>query len=75
MVFRCVFGFMAFCMDQLQLDLQGRVAQKAGELGFRIDFCGHQVQKQDAQRADILGQRTGLCHDEDIFIGQHLSRR
>ena len=65
----------AFGMDQLQLHLQGGIAQKAGKLGLGFDLFRHQVQKQDAQRTDILCQRTCFCHDEDVFIGQHLCRR
>ena len=39
-----VLGGVGGGVDQLQMDLQGRIAQKSAELGFRDDFGGHQVQ-------------------------------
>lgn len=49
-----VLGGVGGGVDQLQMDLQGRIAQKPAELGFRDDFGGHQVQQQNFQRPDIL---------------------
>ena len=40
-----VLGSVGGGVDQLQMDLQGRIAQKSAELGFRDDFAGHQVQQ------------------------------
>ena len=43
MILRCVFGFVASGMNQLQLNLQGGIAQETGKLCFGIDFCRHEV--------------------------------
>ena len=40
--------------QQRQLDLQRRGPDEAGELVLGLDFFRHQVQKRDAQRADVL---------------------
>lgn len=61
---------MAGGVDKFQLYLQGRVAQQAGELGLGLDFGGHQVQHQNMQRPNVLGDGPGLAHDEDILAGQ-----
>ena len=42
-----VFGHVSGGGDQLQLDLQGRVAEQARELGLSLDLFGHQIQKQN----------------------------
>ena len=43
MILWCVFGFVASGMNQLQLNLQGGIAQETGKLCFGIDFCRHEV--------------------------------
>ena len=63
----CVFGDMAPGRDQFQFNLQRGVAQNPGQLGFCVDFSGHQVQKEDLQRPDVLGEGPGFRHDEDIL--------
>jgi hypothetical protein len=75
MLLGCVFGYMAAGGDQLQVDLQGRVSQNPGQLGLGVHLGGHQVQKQDLQRPDILGDGPGLGHDEDIFLCQRAGGR
>ena len=42
-----VLGHVAAGGDQLQLDLDGGVAQHPGQLGLGLDLGGHQVQQQD----------------------------
>ena len=66
---------MALHLEQLQLHLQGCVAQQPCQLGFGDDFGGHQVQKENLQRADFLRQGAALLHHEDILALQHLFRR
>ena len=55
-----ILGYMVPGGDELQLHLQGGVAQQAAELGFRGDLGGHQVQQQNFQRPDILGVMTKM---------------
>ena len=45
-----VFGHVAAGGDELQLNLQGRVAQHPGQLGLGVHLGGHQVQKKNMQR-------------------------
>ena len=53
---------------QFKVDLKGGIAQDTAQLGFRDDLGGHQIQKYDFQRTDMLCLRPGLLHNEDIFI-------
>ena len=69
-----VLRLMGGGLHQLQLHLQGGVAQKAGKLGLGGDLRGHEVQHQDLQRTDVLGHGAGFGHDEDVFIRQGLRR-
>ena len=71
MVGGSVFCRMGGGVHQLQMHLQGRIAQKAAELGFRDDLCGHQVQQQNFQRPDILRDGSRLGHHEDILLLQN----
>jgi len=50
----CIFGYMIGRRDQVQFNLERGIAQYAGKLRLRIDFSGHQIEKQDLQRTDIL---------------------
>ena len=68
-------GDVAAGSNQLQLHLQGRVGQQAAELGLRGDFCGHQVQQQNSQRPDVLGDGPPLRHDKDVLLFQRPCRR
>ena len=52
---------------------RGGVAQKAEQLGLRLDLGGHQVEDGDFQGADILSHGPLVGHDEDIFGLQHLN--
>ena len=63
-----VLGHMAPGGDELQLHLEGGIAQQAAQLGLGGDLGGHQVQKQDLQGPDVLGHGPVLGHDEDILL-------
>ena len=52
------------------LHLQRAVCQQAGQLGLCHDLGRHQVEDQDAQRADVLAHSALLMHDKDIFLLQ-----
>ena len=41
-----------------------------GQLGLCHDLGRHQVEDQDAQRADVLAHGALLMHDKDIFLLQ-----
>ena len=75
MLLRGILGPMAGHHHQLQMHLQGGVAQNSAQLGLGDDFCGHQVQQHNFQRADMLGLGPGLLHDENILVFQGLRRR
>ena len=51
-----------------QLHLQRAVGQQPGQLGLGDDLGRHQVQNQDAQRADILGVGALAVHDKDVLL-------
>ena len=70
-----VFGDVALHHQQLQLDLQRRVAQQARQLRLRRDLGGHEVEQQQTQRADLLRVGARLMHDEDVLALQHFPRR
>ena len=70
-----VFGLVGADGHELQMDLEGGVAQKSCELGLGDDFGGHQIQKDDLQGADVLGFRPGGAHDKDVFPLQHVRCR
>ena len=61
--------------DELQLDLDGRVAQHAGKLSLGLDLGGHQIHDEHAQGTDILCHGAGLGHEEYVFPVQDLCRR
>ena len=73
-IFGSVFRFVGVGVHQHQLHLQGRVAQQAAELCFRVDLGRHQVQQHDLQRTDVLRDGAGLGHHENIFFGQRFGR-
>ena len=63
-----VAGNMGARVHQFDLYLQRGIAQQAGKLCFRVDLCGHQVQDEQLQRADILRDGTRFGHHEDVFF-------
>ena len=67
-----VAGFMGGGLEQLQLHLQGGVADEAGDLGLRLDLLGHEVEHEDMQGTDILGDGASLGHHEDVFLEQRI---
>ena len=56
--------------QQIHLHLQGGIAQQAGQLGLGGDLGGHEVEQQDLQRTDILGDGAVRRHDEDVLASQ-----
>ncbi len=64
---------VCFRSHQFQVNLQGSVAQKTRELNFCLDFFGHQVDQEDLERTDILGDSASLGHDEDVFLMQNIN--
>jgi len=75
MLLRRMLGLMGGGLQKRQLHLQGRVAQKAGKLGLGDDLGGHQVEKQDLQRTDVLRDRAGLGHHKDVLFLQRAGGR
>ena len=70
-----IFGLVGAGMHQLQMYLQGGVAQQSGKLGFRCNLGGHQVQQNDLQGTDILGNRPVLGHYKNILLLQDIHCR
>ena len=68
-----VLGLVGGGVHQFQLHLQGRIAQKAGQLGLGGDLGGHEVQQQQLQRTDVLGGGSLPGHDENILLLQRFS--
>ena len=75
MLLRGILGPMAGYHHQLQMNLQGGIAQDPAQLGLGDDLRGHQVQQHNFQRADMLGLGPGLLHDENVLVFQGLRRR
>ena len=48
--------------------LQRCVGERAQKLELRVFLQRHQIQDQDLQWADVLGQRALFIHYEDIFL-------
>ena len=69
---RGVFAHIGAGLHELQLHLQGRVAQQTGELGLRRNLGGHEIQQQNLQRADILRHGPVFGHDKDVFVFQYI---
>ena len=59
---------MAGRLQQGHVDLNGRIGQQAGDLGLGGDLGRHEVQDEDLQRTDVLGERPFPVHDEDVFL-------
>ena len=75
MLFGGILGFMSGNHHQLQMDLQRRITQNTAQLGFRDDFCRHQVQQHDLQRTNMLGLCPGLFHNENVFVLKNTGSR
>ena len=71
---RGIFRYMAPRRDELELNLQGSVSEHAGKLRLRVDLRRHQVQKQNAQRANVLRDGARFGHHEDVFLPERLGR-
>ena len=71
MLLRGIFGAVGGDHHQLQMHLQGRIAEQTAELGLRDDFRWHEIQQHDFQRADVLGLCPGLSHNENVFLLQN----
>ena len=66
-----VLGGVALGLEQMYIDLEGRIGQLAQQLGLGDDLGGHQVEDEQAQGADVLVQGAALRHDKDVFALQH----
>ena len=72
---RGVPGLMAGNLHQLDIHLEGGVAQQPQQLGFCLDFFWHQVQDSNPQRTDVLPGGPVLPHNKDVLLLQHRYRR
>ena len=54
-------------LHQIDVDLKRAVSQKAKQLGFGFNFCGHEIENDDPQRSDILMHGTVFGHDKYIL--------
>ena len=68
-------GFYVAGMVLQTSDTVSSIAQQPAQLGLRGDLGRHQIQQNDLQRTDILGQRPVLGHDKDILFLQGFCRR
>jgi hypothetical protein len=55
-------------MQQNDVNLQRRVAEQPQNLGFRRDFCRHEVEQRYLQGPDVLLVRARLAHDEYVLF-------
>ena len=62
-------------VDEIDLDLDGAVAEEPHELRLRDVLDGHEVQNQNLQRADVLCIGTVFIHDEDVLTFEDVRRR
>ena len=74
-VTRGVCGDVGLRVDEIHLHLQGRVAEQTQELRLRHILDRHEVQNEDAQRADVLPVRARRIHDEYVFALKDVRRR
>lgn len=70
MLARHMGGRMAGGVQQGQLHLNGAVGQQPGQLGLGGNFGGHQVQRQNPQRADLLAFGPLAVHYKYVFLPQ-----
>ena len=71
---RGVGGVVGGGFQKGDLHLQRAVGQQPGQLGLGDDLGGHQVQNQDAQRADVLALGTLAVHDKDVLAAKLVER-
>ena len=64
---RDVLRRVAGCLQQADLDLQGRVRKLAQDLRLGDDLGGHEVEQHQLQRADVLMDGSVLRHHEDVL--------
>ena len=69
---RRVLGLVIADAHQRQFDLQRRRADQARELRLRADLVGHEIEKPDLQRTDVLAQRRALVHHGHALAHKHL---
>ena len=62
-------------IDEVDLDLQRRIAQKTQKLRLRHRLVRHEVQDQKPKRADVLAVGTLRIHEKDVLALQNLRRR
>lgn len=62
-------------LQEVDLNLQGRIRELAQDLGFRFDFQGHQIQDKHAQGTNILMDGAVLGHNKDVLAFQNLCCR
>ena len=62
-------------VDEVDLDLQRRIAEQAQELRLRDVLDRHEVQDEDLERTDILAVSAVGIHDEDILSLEDMSGR
>ena len=70
-LFGHILRFMACHAQKLDIDLQGRVRELAQDLGLGDDLGRHEVQKQKAQRTDVLMHGAMLGDDEYVLVLQN----
>ena len=67
-----VAGLMGGGLEQLQLHLEGGVADEARDLGLGLDLLGHEIEHENVEGTDVLGDGAGLGHHEDVFLEQRI---
>ena len=75
MIFRRIFGVVGLGLDEVDLDLDGRVGQTAQNLRLGHDFQWHQVKNGNAKRTNALRGRAVFGHDENVFALKNGTRR
>ena len=74
-ILRRVFGMIGLGLDEVDLDLNGRVGQTAQNLRLGHDLERHQIENGDAERTNALGRRAVFGHNEDVFALENRTRR
>ena len=62
-------------LDEVDLDLNGRVGQTAQDLRLGHDLERHQIENGDAERTNALGRRAVFGHNKDVFALENRTRR
>jgi hypothetical protein len=71
---RGVLRLVRLHVQELDLDLQGGVAEQAQQLRLGDHLRRHQVEDREPQRADVLVQGAVLAHDEDVLALENAHR-